>query len=279
VGVACAIAPKPAKIKFMKTDSLFYQLFQTLPSVFFELIGHPLTEANGYEFHSVEIQDTGKGFDGVFVPAKRNRQPIYFINWQTEFDENFYYRFFTEIFLYLGQNKSNRDWFAAAIFQRRIIEPIVPRPYQRLVESSHIKRIYLDELEQEAANRSPLLGMLKLLLEDEATAKKRGQYLVKQLELQAPETIEPKIWEFLPKILAYKFPHLGNQELGEMFELTDLKQTKLYQEAKTEGKLSTVPLLLELGLTVERIAQELNLNLSDVKQAAQELAGQSTTLE
>ena len=262
----------------MKTNSLFYHLFQNFPSIFFELIGHPPTETSGYEFQSVTIKDTNQHINGIFVPAKRTRQPIYFVEVQSQFDEDFYYRFFTEIFLYLGNNKSNRDWFAVAIYPRRIIEPVIPRPYQWLVESDHIKRLYLDELGL-IANQSLGLGMLKLLVEDEAKAQQRAEYLIHQIQQLTPTSEQPNLAELLTTILAYKFPQSGIKELTEMFELNDLKQSKLYQEAKTEGKLETVPLLLELGLTVERIAQELHLDIAAVKEAAKELASQATTLE
>ena len=36
-------------------------------------------------------------------------------------------------------------------------------------------------------------------------------------------------------------------------------------EGKIEGKLETVPLLIQLGMTVEEIADRLNLPLEDVK--------------
>ncbi|WP_017318738.1 hypothetical protein [Mastigocladopsis repens] len=63
-----------------------------------------------------------------------------------------------------------------------------------------------------------------------------------------------------------------------MFSLNELKQTRFYQEAFEEGKqegvrrekLKTVPLLLKLGLTVEQVAQELELSVEEVQQAAQQ---------
>lgn len=55
-----------------------------------------------------------------------------------------------------------------------------------------------------------------------------------------------------------------------MFSLSDLKQTRVYQEAKAEGKaegkLEAVPVLLALGLSVERIAEELDLEVELVRQ-------------
>ncbi len=59
-----------------------------------------------------------------------------------------------------------------------------------------------------------------------------------------------------------------------MFGLSELKQTRVYQQAFAEGeqkgKLKTVPRFLALGLTIEQIAQELDLTVDEVTQAAQE---------
>ncbi|NES45814.1 MULTISPECIES: DUF2887 domain-containing protein [Moorena] len=40
----------------MKTDTIFYRLFQSFPSIFFELINHSPTEAQAYQFASVEVK-------------------------------------------------------------------------------------------------------------------------------------------------------------------------------------------------------------------------------
>ncbi len=68
-----------------------------------------------------------------------------------------------------------------------------------------------------------------------------------------------------------------------MFGLSDLKQTRVYQEAleegklegkleaklegKQEAKLEAIPKLLALSLTVEQIAQALDLDVIQVQQA------------
>lgn len=62
-----------------------------------------------------------------------------------------------------------------------------------------------------------------------------------------------------------------------MFGLDELKQTRYFQEvtaeiaakAKVEGKLESVPRLLQLGLSVEQIATALELDVKAVMQAAQ----------
>ncbi len=57
-----------------------------------------------------------------------------------------------------------------------------------------------------------------------------------------------------------------------------LQQTRIYQEAKAEGREEreaemlrvTVPLLLKTGMTVEQIAQQLNVDVESVQRAAQQ---------
>ena len=42
--------------------------------------------------------------------------------------------------------------------------------------------------------------------------------------------------ELIESILIYKLPQLGWEEIEAMFGLSELKQTKVYQEAKEEGR-------------------------------------------
>ncbi|WP_242056343.1 MULTISPECIES: hypothetical protein [unclassified Nostoc] len=59
-----------------------------------------------------------------------------------------------------------------------------------------------------------------------------------------------------------------------MFGLSELKQTKVYQEAKQEGlaegarqeKLRMIPVLLKLGLSTAETAKELGLSVEEVQQ-------------
>ena len=74
-------------------------------------------------------------------------------------------------------------------------------------------------------------------------------------------------------VFVYKFPKLSREEIETMLGLSELKQTKVYQEAVEEGelkaKLEMVPVLLELGMTAEQIAARLGLEVSIVNRATQ----------
>ena len=72
----------------MKTDSLFYRLFQLSPTIFFELIGQPGGETDAYEFRSVEIKQTSFRLDGVLLLAiGASDRPVYFSEVQFQKDQ------------------------------------------------------------------------------------------------------------------------------------------------------------------------------------------------
>lgn len=106
----------------MKTDSIFYRLFQEFPSIFFELIGNPPETANTYQFSSVEIKQTAFRVDGVFLPTQNEANPIYFVEVQFQPDSDIYLRLVSEAFLYLRQKKSKNSWRGVVIYPRRNID-------------------------------------------------------------------------------------------------------------------------------------------------------------
>lgn len=70
-----------------------------------------------------------------------------------------------------------------------------------------------------------------------------------------------------------------------MFGLSELKQTRFYQEAfqegveqgkvqgieqgKVQGKLKAVPAMLAAGLSVEQVAEALDLSVEEIRQVTQ----------
>ena len=72
----------------MKTYSIFYRLFQEIPSIFFELIGNSPQLAELYQFSSVEVKQTALRIDGVFLPNQNTDNPIYFLEVQFQINMN-----------------------------------------------------------------------------------------------------------------------------------------------------------------------------------------------
>ncbi|MBC6418296.1 MAG: Rpn family recombination-promoting nuclease/putative transposase [Prochloron sp. SP5CPC1] len=153
----------------MRTDTIFYELFRTFPSLLFELIGQEPALAKAYQFSSVEVKELAKTMDGLFLPTDET-SPIYFLEVQFQKDTDFYWRFMTEVFVYLGQYKPDRNWQAVVVWAKRSLDPGVPIPYQTLLGSNQIKQIYLDELEETGFGSVPL-DIVKLVKEARKDAK------------------------------------------------------------------------------------------------------------
>jgi predicted transposase/invertase (TIGR01784 family) len=252
----------------------FYRLFQTFPSTFFELIGHPPEKATAYEFRSVEIKQTAFRIDGVFIlVSSSDQQPILFAEVQFQKDPEFYYRLFSEITLYLRQYQPASDWQAVVIYPARSIESPEPIAYRDWLSLPKVRRMYLNELEPGA---DPSLGVsiVRLVTESKKRALNQAKKLIVKTQQDIGDQItQRKILELIETIVIYKFPEKSRQELEVMLGLGDLKDTRFYQEAEQEGerkaKIESVPRLLQMGLILEQIAQGLNLPIEVVRQAAQ----------
>ncbi len=65
----------------MKTDSLFYKLFQQTPQLLLELAALELPGAENYQFRSEEIKQTAFRLDGVLTPPSKNPTlPLVFVS-------------------------------------------------------------------------------------------------------------------------------------------------------------------------------------------------------
>ncbi|ACK71466.1 conserved hypothetical protein [Gloeothece citriformis PCC 7424] len=269
----------------MKTDTIFYRLFQSFPGIFFELLNYAPTEAENYQFSSVEIKQLAFRLDGVFLPSETAPdKPIYFAEVQFQSDGNFYSRFFAQIFLYLDKSPLSNDWRGAVIYPTRQVESRQIQRYQELLTSGRVRRIYLDEL-GEINQLSLELATVKLVTVESENAISIGRQLVERSRQQILDDNQLKeILQLIETILIYKLPKSSRQEIEAMFSLSDLKQTKVYQEALEEGreeglqegelrgrqkaKLESVPRLLALGLSVEQVASALDLTIEQVRQVA-----------
>jgi len=136
-----------------------------------------------------------------------------------------------------------------------------------------VTRVYLDEL---TAIEASSIGIetVKLIVEPESAAIAKAVEIVNSARNEIIDAAQQReIIQLIETILIYKLPRLSREEIGKMFGLSELKQTRFYQEVfaegKEEGKLETVPRLLALGLSIEQIAQALGLDETVVRQAAQ----------
>ncbi|MBD2202518.1 Rpn family recombination-promoting nuclease/putative transposase [Calothrix sp. FACHB-1219] len=264
----------------MKTDTIFYRLFQSFPSIFFELINQPPETANTYEFSSVEVKQLAFRIDGVFLPKSNPLSPIYFVEVQFQPDKKFYSRLFSEIFLYLDQTQLTNNWRGVVVYPSRSIDVGATERYTELLTSGRVTRIYLDELDS-TASQSIGIETVKLVVEPENSAVTKARELINLAKQQITSEIsQQEFLKLIETIIIYKFPQKSREEIEQMFGFSELKQTKVYQEAKQEGKeegklegrlqgkLEAIPFMLNLGATVEQIAEALSLDIELVRLVA-----------
>ena len=260
----------------MKTDTLFYQLFQEFPWIFFQLIEREQINIDAYEFIAPEIKQRSFRLDGLFTTTEEYSDlPLFFVEVQFYEETDFYDRLFPSIFLYFSQYKPvNSDWYAIVIFDRESNDVTIPNRYRDLAET-RLQRIYLDRVSG-AEQLNLGVGILKLVVEPSSNAGELARNLITRTEQEILDrTNQKQLQELIETIIIYKFPNLSYEEIETMLNLQEIKQTRVYQDAKSEGKLEgklegkeegkleqkieMIPLLQELGLTVKQIAQRLEL--------------------
>jgi predicted transposase/invertase (TIGR01784 family) len=233
-------------------------------------MGEDPSQARNYQFSSREIKELARRFDGLFIPSSDEfTDLLYFVEVQFHSKENFYRRLFAEIFIYLEQYQPPNNWAAVAIFASRNLEPQLPPQYQDL--RGKLRVIYLDELVIKE-NLPISLGIVKLVVISEDQLKEEFPKLEQALEKISSQDLRRKVIDFIETVLFYKLSNMSRDEVSAMFGIDDLRQTRLYQDLRSEiiaeGKIEAVPRLLALGLSVKQIAGALELELALVERVA-----------
>nr|WP_242032342.1 DUF2887 domain-containing protein [Aphanizomenon flos-aquae] len=135
--------------------------------------------------------------------------------------------------MYLNQFKPVQDWQAVALFPKRSLDVGELTAYQQeLINSGRIKQIYLDELPPGSIG----MGLIELIVSKEAQALELVKTLMARTKTEIDNDREKQgIIELLETVLLSKFSQLSRQEIEAMFLVSDIKQTRVYQEAKQEG--------------------------------------------
>ena len=86
-------------------------------------------------------------------------------------------------------------------------------------------------------SRLPLgAAIVQLTVEPEESAPERFREVMERTgkEIKVIE-LQQDIIEAVERLAIYKFPQISRQELEAMLGVADIKQTRIYQEAKGEG--------------------------------------------
>ncbi len=220
----------------MKTDSVFYRLQQSEPTLVFELAGIVVAETSGYQFRSQEIKQTSFRLDGVIEPPpERPDAPRAYVEVEVQFqpDDDFYIRFFREILLHLGQYPTAHPWYAVVIYPNQTVERVATS-MEPLLELPNLSRVYLDRRPLlDSAN--PKIWLIGLVIADFDKIAPIADKIKGHHAKQATDSID---WmDLLETVLVYKLPKFNREEIKKMlnFEDVELKQTRFYQDVFAEG--------------------------------------------
>jgi predicted transposase/invertase (TIGR01784 family) len=179
----------------------------------------------------------------------------------------------------LEANDPDQEWMAVALFPNRAAEPKRRGPYEDLLASPRVRRIYLKELAI-PGGAPPGLAILQLA----TAAQNETRALVSRLLRRARQEPDCEradvIVRLMEEVLIRRYHELDRVEIRRMFKLHDIRKTRVWQEAHEEGiekgiekgraleKRQLVEHLQANGQTLKEIAQLLEISLTEVRRLA-----------
>jgi predicted transposase YdaD len=164
----------------MKTDPLFYRLFQACPALALEAAGIVVADPQGYEFRAEEVKETAFRLDGLLMPPSTTPEaPLVLLETQMPDETAFCGRFWAELFLCLYRRTAlDQAWQAIVIFPDRAAERPDAR-YASLFGLPIVHRIYLEDL---ADHPAPSVGLqlLRLVVAEPAVVRRQARQLAQQ---------------------------------------------------------------------------------------------------
>jgi predicted transposase YdaD len=234
----------------MKTDTLFYELFQAAPQTFFELL--QITPACPYRYESLTVKATEKRIDGVLEPTDAD-QSIYFLEVQAFPDNVIYWRVMREVATYFEQrrNQTGRAWQAIVLWLNKeddpgvdTLQPLIHGLDPLLISADLIA--LLRQLKQ-VDDKALVLNVLNPLLTD--SEREVREHVIQWAEnIRQTPNLDPQTEERLltvmSQLIGQKFLNLTYKELANMLRLTPLEETASFQEAMKEKQVHLLMLMI-----------------------------------
>ncbi|MBP8002064.1 MAG: DUF2887 domain-containing protein [Chloroflexi bacterium] len=211
----------------MRSDALFYELFQAAPWTFFELM--QLTPPCPYRFESITVKTTEKRIDGVLEPEQAGER-IYFLEVQAQPDVTIYWRTLREVATYFEQRPQQPDNWQAVVLYLNItddpgfssLSPLAKGADPRLVAAD-----ILDLLKQ-LTDDSLVLNVLRPLVTISEKEVRQNVITwannIQQLPGLSYE-LKQRLVTILAQLVMQKFARLTYKELGRMLRLIPLEET------------------------------------------------------
>ncbi|MGI0490429.1 Rpn family recombination-promoting nuclease/putative transposase [Alkalinema pantanalense CENA528] len=212
----------------MRRDSIFYKLFQQSPALLFDLLPEAPSNADAYQFDSIEVKETSFRIDGVFLPPDPSGV-VFFAEVQFQRDPLLYERLVCEAALYFYRNRDHCwDWKLVAIYPDAATEQPGWEPHQYLIDTGKLTRVYLDQV-RSWEDLSIGIQLMILTTLEETAAITAARTLVHQTQ------DDRAIIEIISTIMVYKFTNLTRDEVAAMIGIT-LENTPIYRSIFAEGE-------------------------------------------
>lgn len=264
----------------MKTDPLFYELFQAAPQTFFELV--QIKPSCAYRFESLTVKMSEKRIDGVLEPLDVG-QPFYFLEVQAFPDDVIYWRATREVATFFEQRPHLKDtkWQVIVLWVNITDDPgfgalrlLARKPKPNLVS------LDLIDLLKKLPETSLTLNVLRpLLVEDEREVREHVVQWAENIRqaTNADANLEERLIDVLSQMIEQKFKTLSYEELRQMLRLTPFHETESFKEAMKNERVDILLNQIEIKFDVppekvEAIASDLaKLDLNTLKALLKQL--------
>jgi predicted transposase/invertase (TIGR01784 family) len=134
-------------------------------------------------------------------------------------------------------------------------------------------RIYLNELPPVPPDQFEM-GILELIAAKPEIAFEKARVMVPRLrQSKLPKVDQRQVLQLIETVIVHQFPKWSREEIAKMLQVTDVTQTRVYQEGVEDGiekgiekGIETVALrLLKIGRPVAEIAQATGLTSAQIR--------------
>jgi predicted transposase/invertase (TIGR01784 family) len=145
-------------------------------------------------------------------------------------------------------------------------------------------RIYLDELPP-ASPEQIELGILELIAAQPETALAKARALVPRVRTsKRPRPVQRLLLQFIETVIVFQFPNWTRAEIEKMLQVTEVSQTRVYQEALEEGRKEGIEKgvevvarrLLTMGRPIAEIVQATGLTAARIRKLSKSDATKGT---
>jgi predicted transposase YdaD len=167
----------------------------------------------------------------------------------------------------LTQNRETKDWKAVAIFPRRSLVPKDNYRHQNFLQGDQFQAIFLEDFLDQVSEQLGI-QLMQLIVSRPKNASHYVDKIIATLDAKT-DLQNREIIELVTTVMVYKFPELSREAIEAMFTVSELKKTRVYQDAQLEANQAFVIRLIKHSLGSISSEAEAKINTLDRSQIDQ----------